>query len=91
MIPFYDHPPEIRKLIYTTNAIMSLNMELRGALKYRGHFPSKEAAGKLINLALRNIMKGWGSPPTHWGAAAHQFALKFGERLFSPPAAMEKR
>ena len=51
-IPFYDYPPEIRKMIYRTNAIESLNMQLRKVLKNRGHFPSEEAASKLIYLVL---------------------------------------
>jgi transposase-like protein len=91
VIPFYDWPPEIRKMIYTTNAIESLNMQLRKVLKNRGHFPSEEAAGKLIYLALRNIVKQWKRPATQWGAAAHQFALKYGERFISPPWATEKQ
>jgi len=91
VIPFYEYPPEIRKIIYTTNAIESLNMQLRKVLKNRGHFPSEEAASKLIYLALRNIVKQWKKPPAHWGAAAHQFALKFGERFICPPVATEKR
>lgn len=91
VIPFYDYPPEIRKMIYTTNAIESLNMQVRKVIKNRGHFPNEEAASKLIYLALRNIVKQWKKPPTHWGAAAHQFALKFGERYISPPSATEKR
>ena len=91
VIPFYDWPPEVRKMIYTTNAIESLNMQLRKGLKNRGHFPSEEAASKLIYLALRNIVKQWKKPPPHWGAAAHQFALKFGERFISPPWATEPR
>jgi transposase-like protein len=91
VIPFYDYPPEIRKMIYTTNAIESLNMQVRKVIKNRGHFPSEEAASKLIYLALRNIVKEWKRPPTHWGAAAHQFALKFGDRFISPPAATEKQ
>jgi len=91
VIPFYDYPPQIRKIIYTTNAIESLNMQLRKVLKNRGHFPSEEAASKLIYLALRNIVKQWKKPPAQWGAAAHQFALKFGERFISPPVATEKR
>ena len=91
VIPFYDYPPEIRKIIYTTNAIESLNMQLRKVLKNRGHFPSEEAASKLIYLALRNIVKQWKMPSTYWGVAAHQFALKFGERFISPPVAPEKR
>jgi transposase-like protein len=52
---------------------------------------SEEAASKLIYLALRNIVIEWKRPPTHWGAAAHQFALKFGERFISPPLATEKQ
>jgi transposase-like protein len=76
---------------HPTNAIESLNMQLRKVLKNRGHFPSEEAASKLIYLALRNIVKQWKRPPTHWGAAALQFALKFGERFISPPMATEKR
>jgi transposase-like protein len=91
VIPFYDYPPEIRQMIYTTNAIESLHMQLRKVLKSRGHFPNEEAASKLIYLVLRNIVKQWKKPPTHWGAAAHQFALKFGERFISPPLATEKR
>jgi putative transposase len=90
VMPFYDYPPEIRKMIYTTNAIESLNMQVRKIIKNRGHFPSEEAASKLIFLALQNIVKQWKRPPTHWGAAAHQFALKFGERFTSPPPALEK-
>ena len=82
---------KIRKLIDTTNAIASLNMQVRKAVKNRGHFPNEEAAGKLIYLALRNIVRPWKKPPPHWGAAAHQLALKFGERFISPPAAKEKR
>jgi len=78
-------------MIDTTNAIESLNMQLRKVLKNRGHFPSEEAASKLIYLALRNITKEWKKPALHWGAAAHQFALKFGDRFICPPRAMEKR
>ena len=66
-------------------------MPVRKVVKNRGHLPSEEAAGKLIYLALRNIVRPWKKPPTPWGAAAHQLALKFGERFISPPAAMEKR
>jgi transposase-like protein len=91
VIPFYDYPPEIRKMIYTTNAIESLNMQVRKVIKNRGHFPNEEAASKLIYLALRKIVQEWKRPPTHWGAAAHQFALKFGDRFISPPVATEKQ
>ena len=75
----------------TTNALESLNMQLRKVLKNRGHFPSAAAAGKRIYLAWRQIVAQWKRPPVHWGAAAHQFALKFGERFISPPAATEKQ
>jgi transposase-like protein len=83
VIPFFAYPPEIRKMIYTTNAIESLHMQLRKVLKNRGHFPSDEAATKLIYLALRNITKSWKNPPITWKAAAGQFAIQFGARFFS--------
>ena len=81
IIPFYSYPPEVRKIIYTTNAIESLHMQLRKVLKNRGHFPSDEAATKLIYLALRNITKSWTNPPLTWRMAANQFAIQFGERF----------
>jgi transposase-like protein len=81
VIPFFSYPPEIRKMIYTTNAIESLNMQLRKVIKNRGHFPSDEAATKLIYLALRNITKKWKKPPKSWSAAVRQFAIQFGERF----------
>jgi transposase-like protein len=86
IIPFYSYPAEIRKIIYTTNAIESLHMQLRKVLKTRGHFPSDEAATKLIYLALRNITKRWKMPPVTWKAAATQFAIQFGPRFFSSSA-----
>jgi transposase-like protein len=79
--PFYGYPPEVRKIIYTTNAIESCIMQLRKVLKNRGHFPSDEAATKLIFLAFRNITKSWKNPPLTWRMAAIQFAIKFGERF----------
>ena len=66
----FAYSKEIRKIIYTTNAIESLHMELRKALKNRGHFPSDEAATKLIYLALRNITKKW-NPPDHLEAGGN--------------------
>lgn len=91
VIPFYSYPPEIRKMIYTTNAIESLHMQLRKVLKNRGHFPSDEAAGKLIYLALRNILRGWKVPALHWQAATNQFAIVFGQRFFAPGLAPEQK
>jgi hypothetical protein len=75
IVPFYSFAPEVRKIIYTTNAIESLHMQLRKVLKNRGHFPSDEAATKLIYLTLRNITKQWQNPPVTWRAAATQFAI----------------
>jgi transposase-like protein len=91
VIPFYSYPPEIRKMIYTTNAIESLHMQLRKGLKSRGHFPSDEAATKLLYLALRNILRGWKIPALHWQAAMNQFAIVFGERFFAPGLAPEQK
>jgi len=81
VIPFYAYSKEIRKMIYTTNAIESLNMQLRKILKTRGHFPTDEAAIKLIYLALRNITKKWKTAPRNWKAVVGQFAIQFGTRL----------
>jgi putative transposase len=83
VIPFFAFPAPIRKIIYTTNAIESLHMQLRKVLKNRGHFPSDEAATKLIYLALRNITKKWKNPPITWKQATTQFAIQFGERFFA--------
>jgi transposase-like protein len=87
VIPFFAYPLEIRKIIYTTNAIESLHMQLRKVLKNRGHFPNDEAAAKLIYLAIGNITKKWKNPPVTWKLAATQFAIQFGERFFATEAA----
>jgi transposase-like protein len=81
VIPFFAYPPEVRTIIYTTNAIESLHMRLRKIVKNRGHFPTDEAATKLLFLALRNIEKDWKMPPRTWKQAANQFAIMFGERF----------
>src|SRR5215471_1127756 len=81
VIPFFAHPPEIRKVIYTTNAIESLNMSLRKVTKTRGSFPSDEAAAKLLYLALRNISKKWTNAVTNWAAALNRFAIIYEDRL----------
>ena len=72
---------DIRKAIYTTNAIGSLNMSLRKVTKNRGHFPSDEAMFKLLYLALRNIAKKWTMPIRDWKSALNQFGILFDERL----------
>jgi putative transposase len=91
VIPFYSYPPEVRKMIYTTNAIESLHMQIRKVIKNRGHFPSDDAATKLIYLALRNIVKGWKVPVPHWQAAMNQFAILFGERFFAAGLAQQQK
>ena len=81
VIPFFSHPPEIRRIIYTTNAIESLNMSLRKVTKARGSFPNDEAVLKLLYLALRNMAKKWTMPIHEWKAALNRFAIIYEERL----------
>ena len=81
IIPFFDFPPEIRKVVYTTNAIESVNMSLRKITKNRGSFPSDEALMKLFYLALNNIAKKWTMPIRDWKAALTQFTIQYGERI----------
>jgi putative transposase len=81
VIPFFAYPLQVRRIIYTTNAIESLHMRLRKIVKNRGHFPSDEAATKLLYLALRNIIKDWSMPNRTWKEAANQFAIIFGDRF----------
>ena len=79
VIPFFAYPPAVRKLIYTTNAIESLHSQLRKIIKTRGHFPSDDAATKLLWLALRNI--GQGNSIRDWREAMNQFAIAYGDRF----------
>jgi putative transposase len=81
VIPFFAFPPAIRKVIYTTNAIESVNAQLRKIIKTRGHFPSDEAASKLIWLALRNITADWSRAAHDWKAAMNQFAILYQDRF----------
>jgi putative transposase len=78
---FFAYPEEIRRVIYTTNAIESVNMSLRKIIKNRGSFPTDESALKLIYLALENISKKWTVPIREWKAALNRFAIVFGDRL----------
>jgi transposase-like protein len=78
---FFDFPPEIRKVIYTTNAIESLNYSLRRVLKNRGPFPDDQSITKLLFMALQNISKKWTHPIKNWKAALNQFAIMYGERM----------
>jgi putative transposase len=79
--PFFAFAPELRKILYTTNAIESLNAQVRKAVRVRGHFPSEEAASKLIWLVLRNIQARWKNPPREWQAARVQLAIQFEDRF----------
>lgn len=81
VIPFFAFAPELRKIIYTTNAIESLNAQVRKAVRIRGHFPSEEAASKLIYLVLRKVQAHWKSPPIFWQAAKTQLAIQFEDRF----------
>jgi putative transposase len=81
VIPFFAFPPEVRRVIYTTNAIESVNARLRKILKTRGHFPTDDAATKLIWLALRNITAEWGRASNNWKTAMNQFAILFDDRF----------
>jgi putative transposase len=79
--PFFAYPPELRRAIYTTNAIESLNNGLRKVTKNRGAFPSDEAAIKLLYMALRNIMKKWTMPIQNWLSALNQLSIIFDGRI----------
>ena len=81
VIPFFAFAPDLRKILYTTNAIESLNAQVRKAVRVRGHFPSEEAATKLIWLVLRNVQARWKNPPLAWQAAKAQLAIQFEERF----------
>jgi transposase-like protein len=84
VIPFFAFPPEIRRLIYTTNALESVHAQLRKIIKTRGHFPNDDAATKLLWLALRNLTRTWGRIAYSWRTAMNQFAIFYGDR-FTPP------
>ena len=81
LTPFFAYPADIRKVIYTTNAIESLNMSLRKVIKTRGSFPNQEAAMKLLFLALEHIAKKWTMPVQNWKAALQRFAILLGDRV----------
>ncbi len=81
VVPFLDFPPDVRKVIYTTNAIESLNSSLRKLLHYRGHFPHDEAVFKLLYLALTNIEKKWDRSLRDWSNVLGQFSIFFKDRI----------
>jgi len=81
IIPFFAYPEEIRRIIYTTNAIESLNNTLKKTIKNRASFPNDEAAIKLLYLSLKNIQKKWTMPARNWGKALNQFAILYSDRM----------
>lgn len=81
MVPFLDYPPEVLRLIYTTNAIEALNSKIRRAVRTRGHFPSDEAAAKLIYLALKATSQEWKRSVRERHAVKSQFAIMFVDRF----------
>jgi putative transposase len=86
VIPFFAFPPEIRRVIYTTNALESVHAQLRKIIKTRGHFPNDDAATKLIWLALRNITAKWERGAPSWRTAMRQFAILYADRFTTPKA-----
>ena len=86
VIPFFAFPPEVRRVIYTTNAIESVNAQVRKIIKTRGHFPTDDAAAKLIWLALRNITAKWDRASHNWKEAMNQFAILYEDRFIRPAA-----
>jgi putative transposase len=81
VIPFYAFPDDVRRILYTTNSIEALNAKLRRAVRARGHFPTDEAALKLLFLVLHRAEKEWIMPPREWTMAKAQFAILFPERF----------
>jgi putative transposase len=81
VIPFFAFPAAVRRIIYTTNAIEALNAKLRRAVRMRGHFPTDDAATKLLFLVLRQAAGEWKRPPREWFGAKTQFAIMFDERF----------
>ena len=81
VVPFFAFPEAVRRIVYTTNAIEALNSKLRRAVRTRGHFPSDDAAAKLLYLVLNHAAADWKRPPREWSEAKTQFAVMFKERF----------
>jgi putative transposase len=81
VIPFFAFSAEVRRIVYTTNAIESWNSRVRRSVRSKGHFPNDRAATKLIWLSLRNAEATWKRPPIAWQVAKAQLAIQFGERF----------
>jgi len=81
VIPFFAYPPEIRKVIYTTNAIESIQSQLRRVTRQRGAFPTPESVKKVLYLAIDRISKRWSLPIRDWVAALNHFSIVFEDRI----------
>ena len=81
IVPFFAYPEEIRRIIYTTNAIESINSAWKKTIENRASFPNDEADIKLLYLSLKNIQKKWTMPARNWGKAINQFAILYGDRM----------
>ena len=81
VVPFFAFSQPIRRALYTTNAIESLNSTVRRAVRTRGHFPNDRAATKLIYLALRGVERKWRAPPVYWHQVRPELAIRFGDRF----------
>ncbi len=81
MNTFFSHPPYIRKAIYTTNTIESLNSVIRAAIKKRKVFPTDDSVRKVIYLAIKDASKKWSMPVQNWRLAMSRFIIEFGDRL----------
>ena len=84
VIPLFAFPPDVRRLIYTTNALENVHRQLRKIIKTRGHFPNDDAAVKLLWLALRNITANWPSRMAAWESAMNQFRILYEDRFTNP-------
>lgn len=81
VIPFFAFPPAVRRIVYTTNALENVNRQLRKSVKTRGHFPSDDAALKLLYLSIRRIVQPWAGRHTGWPEAMTHFAILYGDRF----------
>ncbi|MCK4414430.1 MAG: transposase [Candidatus Eisenbacteria sp.] len=81
VIPFFAYPPEIRKVIYTTNAIESINAAIRKVTRKRGAFPTADSVRKVLYLAITKASERWSRPIKDWRAALNHFAIVFGDRV----------
>ncbi|MBP2312649.1 putative transposase [Azospirillum soli] len=81
VIPFFAFADDVRRIVYTTNAIEALNAKLRRAVRTRGHFPTDESAMKRLYLVLNLATKDWKMPPREWGMARAQLAILFEDRF----------